>query len=330
MSYSSESTFPKSTPVSRVKELVEALGYRKIRGLKWPGHIASYAWYEPKDYKSYSGVELSIYRASPKGRLQVSTRSTISRSYWDLTHQNKTLRMLRDLIGGDFVSDAGKNRYWRPAAKPPTPISSGCYLAMWRLHNALIKPSLYLSARKFEGDLAREKLTGLYFMDAMNPRLLSNNMTLPFVIAVWEEYFRAIFAAVLKYSNQRESALKRVRLSHAHLEKVLVGHVEVERAVAESFSFQRPSQICEQFRMLDNRIDLAGALRKPYKGRGVTLFDSIESSVENRNAFVHSGEMDHRLSDSQLKTTISDFEVAARRCYDHLGTQLKFTTSRDY
>ena len=30
--------------------------------------------------------------------------------------------------------------------------------------------------RKLEGDIAREKPTGLAFMDQMNPRLLSNNL----------------------------------------------------------------------------------------------------------------------------------------------------------
>lgn len=330
MSYSSESTFPKSTPVSRVKELVEALGYQPARDFAFPGKVASYVWYDAKEYRSYSGVELTIYRSSPKGRLKVSTRSTISRSYWDLTHQNKTLRMLRDLVGGDFETDAGRNRYWRPDRKPPTPLASGCYLAMWRLHNALIKPSIYLSTRRFEGDIAREKPTGLYFFDEMNPRTLSNNMILPYVIAVWEEFFRAVFAAALKYSGQRETALKRVRLSHAHLEKVLLGHVEVERAVAESFSFQRPSQIAEHFRMLDPKLDLAGALRKPYNKRKITLLDELESWVEKRNAFVHAGSMDMRLSDKRLRTLVKDFEVAARRCYDHIAAHFKFVPSHDY
>ncbi len=330
MSYSSESTLPKSTPVSRVRELVEILGYKPAKDFSFPGRIATYMWYESRDYKSHSGVELTIYRASPKGRLIVSTRSTVSRSYWDLTHQNKTLRMLRDLIGGDFTTDAGKNRYWRPDAKPPAPLASGCYLAMWRLHNALIKPMIYLSTRRFDGDIAREKPTGLFFIDQMNPRTLSNNMALPYVIAVWEEYFRSMFAAALKYSKQRETALKRVRLSHAHLEKVLVGHVEVERAVAESFSFQRPSQIAENFRMLDSKIDIAGTLKKPHNRRKTTLFDSIEKCVEERNAFVHAGDMNYDLSDQRLKKLIDDFEIAARRCYDHLAAQLKFEANHNY
>ena len=47
----------------------------------------------------------------------------------------------------------------------------------------------------------------------MNPRLLPNNLLVPYVIAVWEEYFRATFAVVLKYSTQRRSVLKNAKLS---------------------------------------------------------------------------------------------------------------------
>jgi hypothetical protein len=40
-----------------------ARSYRKIRdGLKIPSMVGSYVWYEENDYKSWSGVELQIYR----------------------------------------------------------------------------------------------------------------------------------------------------------------------------------------------------------------------------------------------------------------------------
>ena len=49
------------------------------------------------------------------------------------------------------------------------------------------------------------------------------------MIAVWEEFFRATFAACLRYSKQREAALKRAKLSHADLERLAIGSVQVER-----------------------------------------------------------------------------------------------------
>jgi hypothetical protein len=45
--------------------------------------------------------------------------------------------------------------------------------------------------RKLEGNIARDQPSGFLFADKVNPKLVSNNLLVPYVIAVWEEYFRA-------------------------------------------------------------------------------------------------------------------------------------------
>lgn len=264
MSYESESEIPKTAKLSHVQEVVALLGYKKVYyDLDVPNRIASYFWYEEADYQSWSGLELYIYREADA--IKITTRSRSCRSYYDLVQQNNTLKLIRDLFGGHFTTDAGRNRYWRPDERPPSPLSSGCFLARWRFHNALCKAHIYLMNRKLEGPIARESPSGLGFLDELNPRLLSNNFLLPYIVAVWEDYFRSTFAATLKYSNHRESALKKARLSHMQLEQIALGMQPIERAVAESFSFQRPSLISENFRLLDPKLDVGGAMRTPYK-----------------------------------------------------------------
>lgn len=192
--------------------MVGLLGFKKLRdGLKVRNRVSEFFWYDESDYRSWSGVELGIYKTA-RGPVRVTTRSSSSRSHWDLVHQNRTLKLLRDLFGGHFTTDAGKNRYWRPDASPPSPLS-GCYLARWRFNNNPQRASIYLIHRKLEGQIAKDAPSGLGFIDEINPRLLSNNMVVPYVIAVWEEYFRATFAACLRYSRQREAALKRAKLA---------------------------------------------------------------------------------------------------------------------
>lgn len=147
MSYGSESICDPNASLKVVKEVVELLGYKKNKdGLKVPDRKGCYYWIDRTDYRSYVGVELDIYKK--KGEpVVITTRSTVARSYWDLVHQNKTLRLIRDLLGGDFTTDAGRNRYWHPDEPPPKPVSSGCYLARWHFNNSLIKPRVYLSQR---------------------------------------------------------------------------------------------------------------------------------------------------------------------------------------
>jgi hypothetical protein len=329
MSYTSESKIPGTAKLTQIQEVITLLGYKKIpNGLGIPNMVASYFWHDDTDYKSWYGVELQIYRN--KKEITIETRSTESRSYWDLKHQNNTLKIIRDLFGGHFATDAGRNRYRHPDEPPPTPICSGCYLARWRFHNALSRAHIYLMTRKLEGDIAKEKSSGFYFMDEMNPRLLSNNLLVPYIIAVWEEYFRATFTAALKYSTKREAVLKKARLSHAQLEQIAIYEQPVERTIAECFSFQRPSAITENFKLLDTKLDIGGAMRKPYKKRKTSLFESIEALVEGRNEFVHAGGMDMELYDTKLKNVLSDVVVAVDRAYSAIGKHHGFSPIHDY
>lgn len=330
MSYTSESICDPKASLKVVKEVVELLGYRKVDdGLKLPDRKGCYYWIERKDYRSYAGVELDIYKK--KGEpVVVATRSTVARSYWDLVHQNKTLRLIRDLLGGNFTTDAGRNRYWHPEGPPPKPVSSGCYLARWRFNNALIKPRIYLNQRGLDQPNAKPEPTGLWIMDDMNPRFFSNNLIIPYLIAIWEEFFKASFITMLQYSAHRVAALKKARLNQNHLEMIIAGTSTVEEALADSLSFQRPSIITENFKFIDPKLNIATSLKKPYRRRKESLFDAIGAYVEQRNEFVHTGNMNAQLSDKIIEKAMNDFEVAVDRCYEAFGVHCGFTPIRDY
>ncbi|MEA9567370.1 hypothetical protein [Polynucleobacter sp. AP-Nickl1-40-C4] len=331
MSYTSTSILKASTTISQVQDVIDLLGYKRVRdGVKIPNRISGYFWAEEVDYQSWAGVELDIYKTL-KGPVKVTTRSRVARSYWDLSHQNRTLKVLRDLFGGYFETDAGRNRYCRPDEPPPSPLSSGCYLARWQFHNNLQRASIYLMHRQLEGDMARDGPSGLLFMDEINPRLLSNNMIVPYMIAVWEEYFRATFTACLRYSKKRDSVLKQANnLSHFDLDRLITGVVRADRLIAETFSFQRPGIIAKNFRLIDSKIDIAGLLRKPYRGRRQSLFDSIDGVVEDRNRLVHSGEINSDLFDRQLKVRFGDITEAVNRVYNHIAKINGFVANHNY
>lgn len=325
MSYTSTSVLGNNVKIKTIIEAVELLGYVRLRKeLDIPNQVGSYIWISEAEYQSYVGVELQVYNDKSKGQITVDTRSRAGRSYWDLTHQNKTLKALRDFFGGYFETDAGRNRYWRPEGKPPKPVASGCYLARWRLHNALIKPKMYLQQRGLTQPNAKEEPTGIGFIDEMNPRLFSNNLVLPYMFAVWEGYFRDSFIAVLSNSSCREKVLKKANLNVAQLEEIASSAVSVEQAVAAYFSFQRPSKISENFRLADSSLDLSSVLRKPHKGRGKSLYDEIDELVNDRNEFVHTGNMNTKFTDKRLLRFISDVEAAVERCYQEFGRVLDF------
>ncbi len=143
-----------------------ALNYRRIlrSKLRVKDEIAEYHFFDNDDYKSWSGISLSVFQKKG-GKLTVYTRTQISRSYYDLVHQNRPIRSLRHHFGGTFETDEGKSRYLHPKSTPPLPHQSGCHLAFQTFGGNLIKADIYLMSRTFPNK-QWEKTGVLEFVDA--------------------------------------------------------------------------------------------------------------------------------------------------------------------
>ena len=96
---------------------------------------------------------------------------------------------------------------------------AGCHLAFQRFGEGLIKADIYLTSREFPQE--HWKHTGkIEFLDQMNPRLLSNNLLLPYLVSVLEDYFKSTFVVLLQYSDRKESFLRGARLSSDHFLRI--------------------------------------------------------------------------------------------------------------
>ena len=119
MSYESESVLPAGASPKAVREFLALFGYEKSRGLKYGStKFDRFYWFDATDYRSWSGVEVSLYLDGHR-RVIVGTRTPIARSYYDLTHQNKTIFELQRRFGGSFRTDEGPRRYLKPDSGPP-------------------------------------------------------------------------------------------------------------------------------------------------------------------------------------------------------------------
>lgn len=329
MSYTSTNTFPQGTAISSVKNLVELLGYVKNRDrYSIPERVGCYFWLADFPDISFVGVELSIYKND--NIIRVETRTRVGRSYWDLIQQNKTIKYLHDYLGGSFETDEGKNRYLYCDEIEPSRLESGLYLSRWIFHNALITPQIHLDNRSLQGDMAREKPTGFDWMDKINPRFFSNSINIPYILGAWEEYLRASFVIFLRYTNCNPKVYKILRVRPEDIIDVLKHGQRLENQLANSLSFQRPSIIDANFKAINEKIDIAGCLRKPYKRRKRTLYDYIDDIVDERNLLVHTATTNRIITDNELKTMLTDFEAAADRIYALFGTLYGFTPSREF
>ena len=312
MSYSSENKFPVGIRIADVREFVELLGYKKAGAWTAEGtRFEDYFWFEELDYKSWSGVELAIYVDFEDAHLTVSTRSVVARSYFDLVHQNRTISALRKRFGGNLTTDGGHGRYLHPKHGAPPPAASGCHLSYSRFGSNLIKALHYLQSLQFPNEQDRNQRP--LFMAELDPRTLSNNMTISFLVSIIEDYLKSTFIALLKYSHQKEKFLRGVRLQGDQLARIANREISVEAMVAETLSFQRISVACKHFQAIDGELDLAGVLRRPFRRRQKNLFDSLEELVDRRHDFVHRAKLDLGHSTEALIQITYDVDLAMTR-----------------
>lgn len=316
MSYESESVLGEPARPRDVREFVELLGYKKIAtaSSKQYGMLEQYQYFEAVDYRSWTGVWLTIRVKAPS--LIVSTRSTAGRSYHDLEQQNRTIAHLRKRFGGYFRTDAGKGRYMRHASAPPEPADSGCYIAFQRFGHNLIQGKNYLDARTFPRAHDTE-LDELLLQMGISPRLLSNNMLVPYIVAALEDYFKSTFIALLKYSPRKQSFFKGLRLQGDHLAAISDGH-SVESQVAEILPFQSISSVARHFATIDPKLDIAGPLKKPFRRRKQSLYDLMEMLTLSRHNFIHRTQLDLSLTDERMDNLIYDLEEAITRVYKRI------------
>lgn len=191
MSYTSENRLPPNTSIAEVQEFVELMNYKKRGAFSFEGtRFIEYYWFDEDSYHSWSAIDLTILVDKETDEVIVSTCTNISRSYYDLTHQNKTISCIRKRFGGTFKTDEGIGRYLRPRFSPPPPASSGCHLAFCRFGRNLIKVLGYLQQLKFENEPERT-LPTLHFIREMSPRTLSNNMIISFLVSIIEDYLKS-------------------------------------------------------------------------------------------------------------------------------------------
>lgn len=291
-------------------------GYERVAATPfWNGDRAlrAFSWFDHNDYRSHRGVYVEVARRDQS--LQVYLRSNISASYWDLLKLNETIRTLRRRFGGGFRSDYGASRYFQLPDKQG-PSESGCSLAFERFEASVSRAELYLANRRFPDQFRDFPFADL--LAAYSPWVLSNNLLLPFVVSILEDYFKSTFVAVLKHSARKESIFKSARLSSQQLLRLSAGKASVEALVAEGMAFQNLRMVSEAFRNLVPGLDIHGILRRPYRRRRISLWEALNELVENRHAFVHRGEVDLQFDDEVLATRIVDTQVAVDRVYRRL------------
>ena len=305
---------------SDVKEFLEILGYKKVQP-------DTFYFFNEVDYEYVTGVFATV-RIGEDKLVQVDLRTNIIRSKADAELHNSTIKHLRKRFGGHFHSDNGTNRYTPHLGPIRSKAESGCYIAYLNFRNNLVLVLIYLSHIK-SATKDEQLLTGIPFIDQANPSIISNNLTLPFLVAITEEYFKSTYVALARYSDKKEAILRNARFLSEDLVYVSQGEMKLEEAVTKSMSFQNIGKISTYFRELDKKYDIHGTLKKPYRRRKESLYEAIDRVFNQRHQLIHQALLSTDYNYQKAKRDAEDTNTIVTRVYEMIISENKWS-SRDY
>jgi hypothetical protein len=309
LGYDATNFLPAGTRLPAVNEALIDLGYRRLRGRRGdhnyfleavkPEHIAAiWAWIDNRN-----------------GHMVVRTRTNAWATVADIDRFNATIRQLRRRFGGGFRSDYGTNRYIARSGPDRRGAEAACYKAFSTFENNVATAHM-VAMQIVVKPLAPWEQIG---QPELDPGPVLNHLLLGFLTSILEDYFKTTFVGLLAHSPNKVAAFKRARaLTAEDLASVSQGEVTIEEAIARPMSFQNLDRIVTQYRDIDPGLDLSGPLKRPYRRRRVTLYQSIGDCLERRHAFIHRLEMRYRYTDDVRKRDFDDVSVGVRRVYDYL------------
>ncbi len=311
--------FPKGTISSDVKEFLLLLGFKRGKKGSFSGTLGTpYYYYKDDDYRHITGLYTEIYwDTKDKEQLKLWTRTTNSRSKFDSDFHNYTIKQIRKRFGGYFVSDYGRNRYFQFDGPAREKSEAGAYRAFSLFFENIQRADRFIDFANLL-DENNHKIHGIDFIDNHNPRILSANVLVPFLVSAIEDYFRSLYIALLRYSPIRERIVQSAKLQGPEIVSIDKGDLTVIEAVAKWMNFQDMSKVNAAFKDLSSKYDIYGILQRPYGRRRESLWDTLNRIIHQRHALIHRAELQTEYTPARLKSDIRLVEKSMWKIYAEL------------
>lgn len=285
---------------------------------EWPKKSLHFWWFEQEQYKSFDGVEATIYpkngeekKKYPTGDWTLHTRTRSSASPGDREYQNLVIRTGRKKFGGEFVNDwHGKNRYIPIEPDRRDAVARGIYLSYENVMSKIscVKYALPDPTKSLE-QLVGTKLQALAITDPV--RVLYNALV-PFAVAAIEHFFSQSFKILLKYDQKSQEHLRKQSRKIEIPDVILIrdGKKTIEDVVADWYSFQNIASIHAAFNEWFD-INFWNLIRQRRKIRKRISFleKQLNQLIEFRHGLVHRFELNLELRREDLEEII-EFVVA--------------------
>lgn len=301
MGYDATNYVPKFVSKNKLYKFIELLGFVHYGN--------TFHFYKNDEYKYLYGVWLDVDK-DDNGWV-CHTRTPIYCSEHDLKYQNFVIREIKQYLGGYFITDYGKNRYFKVDDYKSTISERGCYNAHSQLNNLFVNAYYLLSTQKEDEKIIKAHKE---FGVPSSSVFLSNIVT-TYIASIIENYFRDTYVALLTNSEKKEKIFLDARINNNDLVDVSENKISIEMAVALSKSFQNINKINAYFQAIDKNIDIKGVSSKLYHRRNETLYMTLNRILENRHSLVHRLIINDSYYKEDIKKDIKSVEAALDKVY---------------
>ncbi len=311
--------YPKIATKDDLKRHLVNLGFQPCENLmSWPEGSLHFSWFEEEDYKSFDGVEATIFPKSakenlnyPGSSLALHTRTRASASVWDRLFQNSVIKTARTKFRGDFINDwHGRNRYTPEYPDKRDEVARGIFLLYEGvIHNiravkASIPDALLKDFKNSNPDPHSEAGKMSDFLRTIDPSLILYNALVPFVVTVIECFFKESFKILLKYDKQAQERILDQNLKVEIKDVIAISkkQMSLEDVIADKYSFQRISSIHSAFHEWF-KIDFRGLIKKRKKiGKSIPVLENrLEEVISFRHGVIHGLRVNLDFSKEELK-----------------------------
>lgn len=294
MGYDCTSSFPKGTKRNEVEDFLILLGYELFNKKSNDDEIIrEFSYFEKKDFRSITGIYAHLSQDKLSKEIKLWTRTTIWRSKFDSDFHNHTIKQLKLRFGGHFITDFGKNRYFKFSGVVREKAESGVYHAYSRFENNFKRIHLFINFSDLKNNEKHPIHKDNEFIDLnyYNPKITTTNIIVPYLLSAIEDFFRSVFIALLIYSENKEKIISNARVQSAELIDIDNGILSVCEAVAKWMNFQEMTKVNQSFKQLDKNIDIQGVLLKPNGRRKETDLQLFERLIDHRHSLIHRAEI---------------------------------------
>lgn len=265
----------------------------------WPKGSEHFHWFDNVDYRSTTGVELTVFPVSNLDRQYdcggwaLHARNTYSATWHDVSMLNTFLRKARKNYGGNIIGDYGKNRYAPLWPDTSTPMTRGYAWVYEKSERNISAVSFHLPKELDIADEADDKIRKL--ISANDPARVIFNGLVPFLVSVVEFYLKNIFIISLQYETSLEHRINQDPIrSGQDKSEFIIG-------VAERINFQDPRNVRRAFKKwLD--IDIRLLTKESEPGFDHSIWNDLMTLIDYRHNIIHGMGVDASFSREEFLT----------------------------